>query len=77
MNCKEFLNDTITHLSGEQPGISIAEDEHGAVVTLEIKGRVPSVIGKNGATIDAIRTLAKAIGHNGKHRIKLRIYEQD
>lgn len=76
MNCKDFLNDTITHLSGERPGIVVNEDEHGAVITLNVRGRVSSIIGKNGSTIDAIRTLAKAIGLNGKHRIKVRIYEQ-
>lgn len=76
MNCKDFLNDAITHLSGEKPDIVVAEDEYGAVFTLTVKGHVSSVIGKAGTTIDAIRTLAKAIGHNGKHRIKLRIYEQ-
>lgn len=76
MNCKDILNDIVTQLTGVAPVVVVEEDEHGAVVTIDVKGRVSSIIGKNGATIDAIRTLVKAIGINGKHRIKLRINEQ-
>jgi predicted RNA-binding protein YlqC (UPF0109 family) len=75
MNCKDFLNDIITHLTGVEPEILVEEDEHGAVITLKVKGKVSALIGKNGTTIDAVRTLVKAIGHNGKHRLKLRIHE--
>ena len=75
MNCKDFLNDIVTHLTGKTPLIEVIEDEHGAVITLEVSGNVPSLIGKRGATIDSIRTVAKAIGFNGKHRIKVRINE--
>lgn len=76
MNCKEFLNEIVSHLSGQAPVIDVVEDEHGAVVTLSVKGQVSAVIGRNGMTIDAIRTLATAIGINGKHRIKVRLHEQ-
>lgn len=76
MNCKDFLDDIVTHLTGEAPEIVFTEDELGAIITITVKGRVASLIGKQGVTIDAIRTLVKAIGFNGKHRIKLRINEQ-
>lgn len=75
MKCVEFLNDIVSHLTGEAPGIEVEEDEHGAVITLTISGNVSALIGKHGATIDAVRTLAKAIGYNDKHRIKIRIHE--
>ena len=75
MNCIDFLNDIITHLTGEKPDILVEQDEHGAVITLQVKGNVSPLIGKRGATIDAVRTLAKAIGIEGKHRLKLRIHE--
>lgn len=75
MNCKDFIHDVVTHLSGEAPAIDVVEDEHGAVITISIKGATSPVIGKHGATIDAIRTIVKAIGYNGKHRIKVVIDE--
>lgn len=55
----------------------MVEDEHGAVITITPKGNVSALIGRSGTTIDAIRTLAKAIGYNGKHRIKVKLDEQD
>lgn len=76
MDCKDFIESIVTHLTGVKPAVTIEEDEFGAIITLDVTGRVSSLIGKNGVTIDAIRTLIKAIGFNGKHRIKLRINEQ-
>lgn len=76
INCQEFITDIVTHLTGEKPDIQVQEDEHGAVLTVTVSGKVSSLIGRNGTTIDAIRTLVKAVGYNGKHRIKVRIYEQ-
>lgn len=77
MNCKEFINDIVTHLSGQTPDIDVVEDEHGAVITLTIHGDTSIVIGKHGGTIDAIRTLSKAIGYNGLHRVKLTLNEKN
>lgn len=76
MNIERFLKDVISHLTGHEPDVTIDEDEFGAVITVVVGGRISSLVGKNGITIDALRTLLKAIGHNGKHRIKLRIDEQ-
>lgn len=77
MNSKEFVSDIVTHLTGEVPGIDLLEDEHGAVITITPKGNVSALIGRSGVTIDAIRTICKAIGYNGKHRIKVKLNEQD
>lgn len=75
MNCIDFLKDIVTELTGKTPVVDILEDEHGAVITLKVSGSISSLIGKHGVTIDAIRTVTKAIGHNGLHRIKLRLNE--
>lgn len=77
MNSKDFVSDIVTHLTGSAPEVDLIEDEHGAVITISPKGNVSALIGRSGTTIDAIRTLCKAIGYNGKHRIKVKIYEQD
>lgn len=75
MDIEQLVKDIVTHLTQHETGVRVEEDEFGAVVTIVISGNVPSLIGKNGTTVDALRTLLKAIGYNGKHRIKLRINE--
>jgi len=61
---------------GDQATITHKEDEYGAVITIHPNGSsIASLLGRNGSTIDAIRTLAKVIGINGKHRIKVSIQE--
>ena len=77
MNSKEFVSDIVEHLTGEKPAIDCQEDEHGAVITITPTGNVSALIGRSGTTIDAIRTIVKAIGYNGKHRIKVKLDEQD
>ncbi|HET8708956.1 MAG TPA: hypothetical protein VFL85_01605 [Candidatus Saccharimonadales bacterium] len=75
MNCKDFLDGITTFLTGERPAIRIVEDDSGAIIHITPAGRVSSLIGANGATINAIRVLAKALGYNGKHRIKILLDE--
>lgn len=77
MNSKDFVFDIVTHLTGAEPVVDLVEDEHGAVITITPKGNVSALIGRSGTTIDSIRTLCKAIGYNGKHRIKVKLDEQD
>lgn len=76
MNSKDFVSDITEHLTGEKPGVEVVEDEYGAILTISPKGNVSALIGRAGSTINAIRVLCKAIGFNGKHRIKLSIYEK-
>lgn len=77
MNSLDFIVDVAEHLTGELPkDVQVNEDASGAVITLTPAGNVSSLIGKNGTTIDAIRVLCKAIGYNGKHRIKIKLDEQ-
>lgn len=77
MNSLDFIVDVAEHLTGERPkDVQVNEDASGAVITVTPAGNVSSLIGKNGTTIDAIRVLCKAIGYNGKHRIKIKLDEQ-
>ena len=76
MNSKEFLSDIVEHLTGAQPDIQVDEDATGAVITVTPSGNISALIGKSGTTIDAIRVLCKAIGYNGKHRVKIKLNEQ-
>lgn len=75
MNSKDFMAEITEHLTGAKPSVRVDEDESGAVITVTPAGNVSSLIGKGGTTIDAIRVLCKAIGYNGKHRIKIKIDE--
>lgn len=75
MNCIEFLDSIVFHLTGEKPVIEVHEDQYGAVISIKVNGNVSSLIGKQGATINAIRVLVKAIGYNSKHRLMIRINE--
>lgn len=77
MNSKDFVSDIAEHLTGSKPDVDLQEDEYGAVITVTPKGNISSLIGRAGSTIDSIRLLAKAIGYNGKHRIKVKIDEKD
>lgn len=71
MNSKDFVSEIVEHLTGKTPEVHVQEDEHGAILTVTPHGNVASLIGRQGSTIDAIRILCKAIGYNGKYRIKL------
>lgn len=75
MNSKDFVSDITKHLTGEEPEVVMQEDEYGAILTVSPHGNVSGMIGRGGATINAIRVLCKAIGQNGHHRIKLNISE--
>lgn len=77
MNATDFLSDIVSHLTGAKPEIEVAEDTSGAVITVTPAGNVSALIGKSGTTIDSIRVLCKAIGYNGKHRVKIKINEQN
>lgn len=72
----DFIEQLVAELTGTKSEITVTEDEYGAIITIHAKDNVSLLIGKGGGTIDAIRTIVKALGYNGKHRIKLRINEQ-
>lgn len=76
MNSMDLVEGIVKTILGDQATVTQKEDEYGAVITIHPNGTsIASVLGRSGSTIDAIRTLAKAIGINGKHRIKVEIIE--
>jgi predicted RNA-binding protein YlqC (UPF0109 family) len=77
MNSRDFVSDITEHLTGKKPEVVMEEDEYGAILTITPSGNVSALIGKAGNTINSIRLLCKAIGQNGKHRIKLNVVETD
>lgn len=75
MNATDFVVDIVTELSGKPAQITYKPDEQGIVMNVTAVGAIASVIGKDGRTIDAIRTVANALGQDGKHRIRLLLNE--
>jgi predicted RNA-binding protein YlqC (UPF0109 family) len=76
---KEFIEFILKHLVDNPDKVSVEEttpDEH----TIELKVRVDKndigkVIGKQGKTVIAMRTLLTAVGGKENHRAKLEILE--
>lgn len=77
MDAVSFIRQVIHSLSGEEPDLQFVEDEYGIVVDVWVYGNMGAVLGHSGTHFNAIRWLAKALGYNGKHRVKVRLHEQD
>ena len=76
MNSIELVEGIVKTTLGDGSTVTQKEDEHGAVITIHPNGAsIASLLGRSGSTIDALRVLAKVIGINGKHRIKIGILE--
>ena len=76
MNSIELVEGIVKTVLGDNATVTQKQDEYGAVITIHPNGTsIASLLGRSGSTIDAIRTLAKVIGINGKHRIKVSIQE--
>lgn len=76
VDCKELVRNIAWELTGEEPKVEVTEDEYGAIIDVTVTGKISKLIGKNGSTIDAIRTVVKSIGYNNLHRVKVQIHEQ-
>lgn len=77
IECKELIERTALQLTNGKARVKVHEDEHGAVFEVfSPKDSNALLIGKRRATIDSLRILAKALGHNGKHRIKVVLRER-
>jgi len=78
MNSIELSEGSVKTILGDKATVTHVQDEHGAVITIHPNGvSIASLLGRNGSTIDALRTLAKVVGIDGKHRIKIQIQEHD
>lgn len=74
MDSKELVERTVAKLGGDGATVTTHEDEFGAVFEIfSINNAL--LVGKRRATIDSLRVLAKALGYNGKHRIKVILRE--
>jgi len=75
MDIFSFLNAIVKEITGTEPTITHATDDEGLTVHIEAKENVGRLIGKEGRTIEAIRTLVKAVGHEGSHAIRVKVNE--
>lgn len=75
MDSKEFIERTVAQLTNNQAQVVTHEDPTGAVFEIFSVNNA-LLIGKKEATINSIRTVAKALGLNGKHRIKVVLRER-
>lgn len=75
MDSKEFIERTVAQLTDGQATVEIHEDTFGAIFEIFSTNNA-LLVGKRRATIDSIRVLAKALGYNGKHRIKVILRER-
>lgn len=75
MDSKEFIERTVAQLTGGNAAVEVHEDKFGAIFEIFSTNNA-LLVGKRRATIDAIRVLAKALGYNGKHRIKVILRER-
>lgn len=76
MNAADFVQNIVTELSGAPATVTHQPDDQGVIMDVTATGAIASVIGKDGRTIEAIRTIANALGQDGKHRIRVRLNEQ-
>lgn len=75
MEAQEFIERTVAQLTEGQAKVEIHEDKFGAIFEIYSTNNA-LLVGKRRATIDSIRVLAKALGYNGKHRIKVILRER-
>lgn len=75
MDCIELVERSVRQLLGSSATVEHTEDEHGVIIEIFNNDNGP-LIGRHGATIQALSTLAKALGYNGKHRIKVVLRER-
>lgn len=73
MNAVAFVQQTTTELSGTPTTVTQQLDDQGVVIDVHATKSIASIIGKQGRTIDAIRTIANALGQDGSHRIRVRL----
>lgn len=77
MNATEFVQQITTELSGTATTVTHQLDDQGVVIDVQATKRIASIIGKQGRTIDAIRTIANALGQDESHRIRVRLNESN
>lgn len=77
-NPKAFLEYLLVSLLGEESGFSLDErqDELGTLFQIQVYDEdMGKLIGKNGQTIQALRTLLRVIGSQRQERINIKVLE--
>lgn len=77
---EEFISYVVKNLVTEPDNvkIEIKSDSLGILVELEVsKEDMGRIIGKEGRTVDAIRTLLKVLGSKTNSRINLKIIDKE
>ena len=77
-SASEFLTFIVSTLVEEKDQVEIPEreDELGTLLTLQVaKSDMGTIIGKGGATIQAIRTVLRVHGSKTDKRVNLKIIE--
>lgn len=75
---KEYLTSLVTPLLTEPQALFISEarDEQGTFLSMNVsKPDMGRVLGKNGDTIKAIRTILFAVGGMAKQSVRLKVLE--
>jgi predicted RNA-binding protein YlqC (UPF0109 family) len=78
-SASEFLSFIISTLVEEKDKIEITEkhDELGTLLTLKVsKSDMGTIIGKEGKTIQSIRTVLRVYGSKQNERVNLKIIEE-
>lgn len=77
---KEFLIETIKYIvdNPQEVSVEVKRDDMGVLLSLKVaKEDIGKVIGKEGNTAKAIRTLLRVIGMKEKARVNLKIVEPE
>jgi predicted RNA-binding protein YlqC (UPF0109 family) len=76
---KEFVEFIVKQVVDNPAKVKVEEkssSENTIEIVVEVdQGDVGKVIGKKGQNINALRTLATAIGAKGRHRVTLQVVE--
>ncbi len=81
--CKQaadFVSHVLDQICEEKDAIKVnaAKDDLGVLVTIEVaESDMGKLIGKNGQTISALRTLARIIGARENERVNLKVIEKN
>jgi predicted RNA-binding protein YlqC (UPF0109 family) len=79
-NDKEFIETTVKAIVDNPGDVKVARDvdEMGVLLTLQVNSEdMGQIIGKNGSTAKALRTLLRVIGAKNRARVNLKIVEPE
>ena len=78
MNVQDFLKTILESIVTEPTEVSVErqDDDLGVLLSVRVsKADMPSVIGKDGRTINAIRTVVRVFGAKNDERVNIKVIE--